>query len=73
MNWKDPRVGIIRSILSLGFWNIYGRFDIVAASKRAIDKYESEGYISVDDVIEIVKDEVEKKRWLEQGYDVLFI
>ena len=53
---------IARSIMNLGFWNFYGEFDMVSAMKRAFVAMDG-GYLRVDELIHIVKDEVDKKRF----------
>lgn len=56
---------IVKSIMTYGFWNIYGEFDMVSAMKRALVLMDR-GYLFVDELTHIVKDEVTKKKFKEK-------
>ena len=53
---------IARSIMTYDFWNIYGKFDMVSAMKRTFIMMDR-GYLFVDELINVIKDEAEKKRF----------
>ena len=56
---------IARSIMNLGFWNFYGKFNMVAAMKRAFVKM-NRGYLCANELIDIAKDEADKKRFKDK-------
>lgn len=56
---------IARSIMTFGFWNIYGKFSMVSAMKRAF-MLADRGYLFAEEIHNVVKEEAANMQFKEK-------